>query len=126
MDVNAKDLEGHFFLHLAAKEANLTIARLLVERDDVDPDTVSNREMTPLHSAVELGYLDMAKLLIESNGVVIDFVQGRYKTSPLMIAVSKFYFDIAHHLIGQRRVYINHQEVQGKKTETSITSADTI
>lgn len=55
--VNAQDLYGNTALHLAASKGYKEVVRILVENGDIQLN-VSNKEgLTPLHLAVESGFI---------------------------------------------------------------------
>ena len=68
VNLDSKDDEGHTPLWLAAKNGHSSVVKLLLERNDVDPDTSVDGD-TPLTVAVDNGHEEVVRLLLGKDNV---------------------------------------------------------
>lgn len=71
-------------LHIAAKNSNLEVMRMLLE-SDANADVANNMNMTALHVAAEQNCPEMIDLLVEFHGDVM--AVDKDKETPLMVAI---------------------------------------
>ena len=86
-DVNATDCMGSTALTWAAWKGHEEIVKILLEREDVNPnqaDTVYGQ--TPLSWAAECGHEEVVKMLLEQEGVELDRGDTVFGQSPLLWA----------------------------------------
>ena len=82
-----KNGAGRTPLSLAAERGHETVARMLLERDDVSPDSVDKNGRTPLSWAAEKGHNAIGGMLIERRDVKADSKDDDYR-SPLSRAAA--------------------------------------
>ena len=61
------DDDTESLLHWAAREGHTEIARILIDRNQIEVDAVNKHKWTPLHWAVREGHYDTARLLLEKR-----------------------------------------------------------
>jgi ankyrin len=86
-DINAGNRYGQTPLHLAAKQGNSELIRLLLEQGAVVDAAENAAGYTPLHTAAAQGHADLCELLIR-YGADPDAVTGDLD-SPLHLAIAK-------------------------------------
>jgi len=86
-DINASNRHGQTPLHLAAKQGNSELMRLLLEQGALVDAAESAAGYTPLHTAATQGRADLCELLIR-YGAEPDVLTGNLE-SPLHLAIEK-------------------------------------
>jgi hypothetical protein len=86
-DINAGNRHGQTPLHLAAKQGNSELMRLLLEQGALVDAAESAAGYTPLHTAATQGRADLCELLIR-YGAEPDVLTGNLE-SPLHLAIEK-------------------------------------
>lgn len=83
--INAQDLYGNTALHLAASKGYKEVVRFLVENDKIQLN-VSNKEgLTPLHLAVESGFIYTVevRIFIFTKTFLLSFILVNWPKSDL-------------------------------------------
>lgn len=97
-DINAKDWKGRTALHAAAQFGSTEIAQLLVENGaDIDAETISVGNYTPLTVAVNYENIEVVKLLIQYGSDINN--SKRNRGYPLYSAIASGNLEIAKLLI---------------------------
>ena len=68
-DINQSDCMGFTALMWAAQQGNEGVVRLLLARDEVNPDKPNNKDQTPVWSAADKGHEEVVELLLAENNV---------------------------------------------------------
>ncbi|KAL3854186.1 hypothetical protein ACJMK2_013464 [Sinanodonta woodiana] len=85
-DVNARDTYGRSLLSYAARYEQIDTAKQLL-KSGCNPNAADETGKTPLHEAVERGFLEIVKILIKDGGADVN-VRTRQGQTPMMIAVT--------------------------------------
>ncbi|CAB0037076.1 unnamed protein product [Trichogramma brassicae] len=87
-DVNYRDVIGYTHFHVACLAGCADVVRKFLELGRVDPNELVPRSGdSPLYAALEHGYQDVAKLLLEA-GADPNFVHCKHGATPLHIIIS--------------------------------------
>ena len=90
-DVNAPDYSGSTALRWAAERGHDGVVKMLLEREDVDPDQAdSNLGMTPLMWAAQNGHEGVVKLLLEGDGVNPDASNPDMENGTALLLAAKY------------------------------------
>ena len=109
-EVELKDEFDRTPLSWAARMGHEAVARLLIERNDVDINTEDHGGRTPLSLAAEYGHEAVVRLLIERNDVNINTEGVNWRT-PLSWAAENGHEAVVRLLIERNDVDINASDV---------------
>lgn len=110
-----KDAYGWTPLSWAARQGYESIARWLLEKKDVDPDSVDNNGRTPMSWAAEKGHLLLVELLLATRGVDPDFQDLKGQT-PLSWAAKHGNTEVVELLLCTNRVNVNAADSEYHQT----------
>jgi ankyrin repeat protein len=99
LDPNSKDHHGRTPLWWSASNGHVSVAALLLERDDIRLNETDDNGWTPLHEAAGNGYKPIVKLLLRKNGVDAELLDNRGLTA-LSWATKNGHADIVEILNG--------------------------
>lgn len=88
ISVNELDRNKSSPLHWAAKMGHDPIVKMLLDRDDIEPDLENNRSRTPLSFAAERGHLPIVDLLLQQKNVNPNS-KDYYDRTPLSFAAKR-------------------------------------
>ncbi|KAJ5994249.1 ankyrin [Penicillium sp. IBT 35674x] len=103
ISVNELDRDKSTPLHWAAKLGHDPIVKMLLDRDDIEPDLENLRYRTPLSFAAEHGHLPVVDLLLRQNNVTPDS-KDYYDRTPLSFAAEKGHVSIVELLLQQKNI----------------------
>jgi hypothetical protein len=117
-DINQLGLRRHGYgsaLHIAVRENQLEIARLLIDRG-AEIDVLDPKDFTPLHNAAWNGNLEMTKLLLEAGA---DIKASTYDgDTPLTLAQNNDQAQVAEFI----QVRLQASSVVDTKVESTLVS----
>ena len=103
VDVNYPgDALGNRTLHLACKNGNSQIVKLLLAHPLILPNAVNRLNQTPLHVACHYGQAEIVRLLLSDSTVEANLLDTSGKP-PLAIAIEYDYVEIAKLMIAMRQ-----------------------
>jgi len=79
-DLNATDVAGNTAISWAARKGHGAVVKMLLEREDVTPDTAGKGDRTPLLWVVKFGHEDVVKMLLEREDVTPDTADNDGRT----------------------------------------------
>ena len=91
---------GNFPLENAAKKCQVAVVKKLIEYGAI-VDAKGENELTPLHSAVQKGYLDICKLLLSYNANINGVQSNGSGDTPLHESAGRGHSDITNLLISK-------------------------
>jgi ankyrin repeat protein len=91
-------------LHLAVRERNIEIARLLLSRVDFSVCKTYWQKETPLHLAARSGHSEMVQLLLQHPHHNDSRCSNRYKQFPLQLAALHGHWNVA-------KILLEHEEM---------------
>jgi len=107
-DVNAADCMGSTALIWAARGGQEEIVKMLLEQEDIDPNTASTQDgWTPLTLAAEKGHEGVVKILLERQDTNPNTAGTIYGRTPLWLAAQRGYAEIVKTLLGREGVSPN-------------------
>jgi ankyrin repeat protein len=95
VDVNATGLGQTGALHHAVTEADLSMARILLQHAELDPNQTDDHGWTPLYHATGHGNLAMVELLLARADIDVN----KSAPPPLFVAARDGHVQIFHRLI---------------------------
>lgn len=101
--VEMEDREGETAVHKAAMAGKLPALTFLIS-SGASADCVDGDGWTPLHNACSRGFLDIAKMLIETANAPVDSKAGRGGWTPLMNAASNGHLPLVRYLTVKQQV----------------------
>jgi len=88
-DVNARDMASYTPLLWAAIKGHEEAVKVLLKREDINPDlTDHRRRLTPLSWAVLRGHEGVVRVFLEQEGINLDGADTQYSYTPLFLAAS--------------------------------------
>jgi len=88
-DVNAADCMGSTALTWATRRGQEEVAKVQLEREDIDPNQIDTQEgRTPLSWAAEYGHEAVVKMLLERKDICTTTPDNKNQT-PLSLALTK-------------------------------------
>ena len=103
-DVNATDCMGSTALTWATRRGQEEVAKVLLEREDIDPNQIDAREgRTPLSWAAEYGHEAVVKMLSERKDVCTTTPDNKNQT-PLSLALTKGHDGVVRILMERGKV----------------------
>ncbi|MES2613868.1 MAG: ankyrin repeat domain-containing protein [Bdellovibrionota bacterium] len=116
-DVLAAAKQKDSNLHLAARTGDLdTITRIWQEESQINNINARNKDgFTPLHLAVGMNHLEVARYLIRECKADINAEDDKEKLTPLHIALRKGYLDLISCIIeeGGTHLNVNAKDIYG-------------
>ena len=104
--INAPDILGDTALILAAERGHEGVVKMLLEREDIDPDQAdSKRGQTPLVWAAQNGHHGVVKMLLEREDVNPDHIDTKWGRTPLAWAAKHGHEKIVKMLSKQKHDY---------------------
>lgn len=94
--LNEKDDDDDTPLHLATKDENIEVMKLLLQKR-AQLDAKDKNGYTPLHLASSLGHLEVVKCLVE-KGARIDVQDDKEGRTPYFLAVKNDHTDVVNYL----------------------------
>ena len=98
-DVNASDDDGWTALHIASRNRNFEIARLLLSQPTIDVNVKNKWKSTPLMIAAGSGSLDIVELLLKHPGIQVDLSAEYYGRTALIEAALNGHLPIVKALV---------------------------
>ena len=102
-DINQMDCEGNTPLAWAARNGHGGAVKVLLGRDNINPNKPDNNDQTPLHHAAKRGHEGVVKILLGRGGVNPDKPDGWGKT-PLYCAAGNGSEGVVKMLLGRDEV----------------------
>lgn len=118
--VSKRDFTGRTPLIWAAENAHDAVVKLLLERDDVDPNEPDADDATPLWIAAARGYKGVVKLLLARDDVNPN-IPSKYGITPLLVAAESGNEGVVKLLLGRDDIDPNQRALFG---ETPLSRAD--
>jgi len=116
-DVNAADCMGGTALTWAAVRGQEGVVKMLLEREEVNPDQVDTEYgRTPLSWAAGSGQEGVAKMLLKREDVIPDQADTKYGRTPLSWAAMSGHGGLVKILLGREDVNPNHEETLYRRT----------
>ena len=112
-DVNQSDCMGSTALLWAAQQGNEGVVKLLLARNDVNPDKPNNEGKTPLWIACHNGHSGVVKLLLARSDVNINKLDNIYRT-PFFIASDRGHEGVVKLLLARNDVTPDKPNHEGK------------
>ena len=107
--INAADSLWDTALILAAERGHEGVVKMLLEREDIDPDQAdSKRGQTPLVWAAQNGHDGVVKMLLERGDVNPDHIDTRYGRTPLSWAAENGHKGVVKMLLEREDVNPDH------------------
>lgn len=97
--VKAQDNEYNVPLHLACEGGNKAVVQILL-LNGADIESVKEEEITPLHIAARLGYVEIAKILVNAKKEIVE-ASDAYQQTPLHRAAQYNQLDMITFLLDQ-------------------------
>ena len=91
--------EGETELHFACEKGRAWIARACIALNDNDINAPCGCNVTPLHTAVAFGHIDVVELLLESGAESCLYRKNGIGSLPIIIALNNERFDTAKLLL---------------------------
>jgi len=124
-DVNAADCMGSVALTWAAIRGHDGVVKILVEREDVNPDQPDTKYgRTPLSWAAEKGHDGVVKILVEREHVNPDQPDTKYGRTPLSWAAEKGHEGVVKILLKRKDVNPNRTGNRRGRTPLSWAAAE--
>ena len=98
-DVNASDENGWTPLHIAAREGNVEIVRLLLAQPDLDVNAMNKWKSTPLMIAAGSGNLAIVDLLLRHPRTAINMQAEYYRRTALIEAAVRGHISVVKTLV---------------------------
>ena len=98
-DANAHDAEGWTALHIAARNGNVEIARLLLAQPGIDVNVKNKWKSTPLMLAAGVGHLEVVELLLGHADTKVDLQAAYYGRTALIEAALNGHLDVVEKLV---------------------------
>ena len=98
-DVNASDADGWTALHIASRNRNSEIARLLLSQPTIDVNVKNKWKSTPLMIAAGSGSLNVVELLLKHPRIQVDLCAQYYGRTALIEAAFNGHLSIAKALV---------------------------
>lgn len=98
-DVNASDENGWTALHIAARNGNVEIIRLLLAQTNLDVNAKNKWKSTPLMIAAGSGNLDVLDLLLRHPRTAIDMQAEYYRRTALIEAAVQGHISVVKTLV---------------------------
>ena len=98
-DVNLSDSDGWTALHIAARNGNIDICRLLLSRPAIDVNVKNKWKSTPLMIAAGSGNLDIVELLLRHPRTQVDLQAEYYGRTALIEAALKGHLAVVKTLV---------------------------
>ena len=98
-DVNLSDSDGWTALHIAARNGNNDICRLLLSRPTIDVNVKNKWKSTPLMIAAGSGNLDVVELLLRHPRTQVDLQAEYYGRTALIEAALKGHLAVVKTLV---------------------------
>ena len=116
-DVNATDCMGSTTLTWAAWKGCEEVVKILLEREDVNPDQAdTGYSQTPLSWAAEKGHQGVVKMLLEREDVNPNQVDTKYGRAPLWWAAKNGYEGIVKMLLEREDVNPDQADTEYGRT----------
>lgn len=109
-------------MHYAADEGNIKIVDILI-KTNADVNIKTNNKKTPLHLAVNRGYFDISKLLVENGGCTINSTDDE-KNNPIHICATIGHLELLKYLL-ERFPQADCKNIYGK-TPMNLATKDNI
>ena len=120
-DVNAADFLGDTALILAAERGHEEVVKMLLEREDVDPDQAGGEYgQTPFLWAAMNGHSGVVKMLLERGDVNPDHVGTQYGRTALSFAAENGHSGVVKMLLEREGVNPDHVGTQYGRTALSL------
>ena len=104
-DVQATDFHGNTAIIWAARKGHERVVKVLLERNDVNPNTPENEYgQTPLSQAAKNGHEGVVRILLERNDVNPDTADTKYGQTPLSQAAENGYQEVVRTLLERNDV----------------------
>ena len=101
-DVQATDFHGNTAISWAARRGHEGVVKILLERNDINPDTADNGYgRTPLSRAAENGHEGVVRMLLERNDVNSNTPGTEYGQTPLSRAAENGHEGVVRMLLGR-------------------------
>jgi len=114
-DVNARDCTGSTALTWAAYKGHEEVVKMLLEREDVNPDQADTKHsQTPLLLAAQGGHEGIVKALLERKDVNPDRADTKYGWTPLSWAAERGHEGIVKMLLERREVNPDPADTSGR------------
>jgi ankyrin repeat protein len=98
-DINASDENGWTALHIAARNGNIEIIRLLLSQPDLDVNAKNKWQSTPLMIAAGSGNLAIIDLLLRHPKTAIDLQAEYYRRTALIEAAVRGHISVVKTLV---------------------------
>jgi len=102
-DINQTDCTGSAPLVWAALNGHEGVVRVILSRDDINPDQCGMYGRTPLWCAAFYGYVGVVKMLLERDDIAPDTPDGNNRT-PLLCAAENGHEEVVKLLLGREEV----------------------
>ena len=112
-EINPSDFAGHTPLLWAAKNGHDGAVKLLLDREDVDPNRPNNNSSTPLSWAAINGHEEVIKLLLGRKDIDPNHPDNQDNT-PLSWAADKGHEEVVKLLLGRNDVDPNRPDENGR------------
>lgn len=106
--INVQSTEGVAPLHFAVALGNDNAVELLMEKPSINLNIRNIANLTPLHFAAVNDRPSTVSLLLQSPNILVN-AENFAKMTPLHIAIQRRYFDVALHLLNDKRTDVNAQ-----------------
>lgn len=98
-DLNASDENGWTALHIAAREGNVEIVRLLLAQPGIEVNSMNKWKSTPLMIAAGSGNLAIIDLLLRHPRTAIDMQAEYYRRTALIEAAVRGHISVVKALV---------------------------
>jgi len=112
-DLGATDVTGNTAISWAARRGHEAIVGILLEREDVTPDTTDKNGRTPLSWAAGNGHGGIVKMLLEREDVTPNATDKNGRT-PLSWAAGNGHGGVVKMLLGREDVTLNSADKNGR------------
>ncbi|KAJ5662531.1 uncharacterized protein N7477_010147 [Penicillium maclennaniae] len=103
VSLNELDRNRETPLHWAAKQGHHTVVRMLLDRDDIQPDRGNSQGRTPLSFAAERGHTPVVDLLLRQNNVNVNS-KDYYDRTPLSFAAEHGHIGVVELMLQQDNI----------------------
>ncbi len=105
-DVNTADVDGWTILHIAVKEQNRGLTRILLEHPNINVNAVDADGWTALHLAVQEQNRSLVRQLLEHPDIDVNS-KNKWQSTPLMLAVTSGNFDVVESLLRHPMILVD-------------------